>query len=332
MQESSSAKRRGQTGYPRANRHAMTLEWSDFKVLLALARADSVAGAARDLQVDKSTISRRLAALEEAVGAKLLIRGGREFSWTREGRVMLEAAEATEAATVAALRAVRESKVDVKGSVRVSVAPAFVPVLMRQMIPALRQAHPQLSVELRGAYQRADLAKGDAEIAVRMARPEEPDLVARRAFDCGWFVFAATSYLASRGRPATFDELARHDLVLYAENLHGALPMRWMEAHAAPAVSRVDSLETACQAISAGAGIAVLPAFVADSEPALQRVFPDSVATNIGWIVYHESVRDAARVRVVADALAEFFQTHESMFLGGPAQGSCEPGSANFRA
>ena len=298
----------------------MTMEWSDLKVVLALARAGSVAGAARELQVDHSTISRRLTALEEAVGAKLLIRGGREFSWTREGRAVLEAAEATEAATAAALRAVRASKVDVNGSVRVSVAPAFVQVLMRQVIPALRQAHPMLSVELSGNYQRADLTKGDADIAVRMARPEEPQLVARRAFDCGWFAYAAASYLEAHGRPTSFDELARHDLVLYAENLHSAPPARWMEAYrgSAPAVSRTDSLETACQAIQAGAGIAVLPAFVADPVPELQRVFPDSVAINTGWLVYHESVRDTSRVRVVVDALLEFFQAHEATFLGAP--------------
>lgn len=307
----------------------MTLEWSDFKVLLALARAGSVAGAAREMQVDSSTISRRLAALEESVGAQLLIRGGREFSWTSEGRAMLDAAETTEAATAAALRAVRASKVDVQGSVRVSVAPAFVQILMREMIPALRLAHPALSVELVGAYKRADLAKGEADIAVRMMRPEEPDLVARRAFDCAWFVYAAASYLQLRGRPATFDELARHDLVLYAENLHSAPPTRWLEAYkgSAPAVSRNDSLETAREATQAGAGIAVLPAFAADSVPELQRVFPDRAAANTGWVVYHESVRDTARVRVVADALVEFFHAHEAVFLGGPPLAAPAPGA-----
>ena len=105
----------------------MTPDWRDFKVLLALARAGSVAGAARELQVHNSTVSRRLAALEEAVGAKLLIRGGREFSWTAEGRTLLEAAEAMEAATTGALRAVRTSKVGVEGSVCISASPAFVP-------------------------------------------------------------------------------------------------------------------------------------------------------------------------------------------------------------
>jgi DNA-binding transcriptional LysR family regulator len=305
----------------------MALEWSDFKVLLALARAGSVAGAARELQVDNSTVSRRLAALEEAVGAQLLVRGGREFSWTSEGRAVLEAAEATEAATAAALRAVRASKVEVQGSVRISVAPAFVLVLMRHMIPALRQAYPLLSVELIGAYMRADLAKGDADIAVRMARPDESNLVARRAFDCAWFVYAATAYLESRGRPASFDDLPRHDLVLYAENLHNAPPIRWLEAYkgSASVVSRNDSLETALQAAQAGAGIVVVPAFAGDPLADLERVFPDSVAANVGWIVYHESVRDTPRVRVVADALMEFFRTHEAQFLGGQPRGPQVP-------
>jgi DNA-binding transcriptional LysR family regulator len=296
----------------------MTPEWSDFKVVLALARAGSVAGAARDLQVDSSTISRRLAALEEALGARLLIRGGREFLLTTEGRAVLQAAEAMETATAAAVRMLRASKVDAEGSVRVSVAPAFVQILMRQLIPALRQAHPLLSVELRGAYQRADLARGDADIALRMARPDEPHLVARRAFDCDWFVYAAATYLQAQGRPATFDELARHDLVLYAETMHNTAPLRWMEAFkgAAHAVSRVDSLETACQAILAGGGIAVLPAFIADPLPELQRVFADCVAVNTGWVVCHEAVRDTARVRVVADALVAFFGEHAAMFSG----------------
>ena len=299
----------------------MSLEWSDFKVLLALSRAGSVAAAARELQVDNSTISRRLGALEDAVGAKLLIRGGREFTWTCEGRALLEAAVAMEAATAAAMRTVRASKVDVQGTVRVSVAPAFLQVVMRHVIPVLRQAHPLLSVELMGSYLRADLAKGDAEIALRMAHPEEPDLVARRAFDCAWWTYAAATYLESHCRPTTFADLAKHDLVLYAENLHSAPPARWMEAYkgSAPAASRTDSLETASQAAQAGGGIAVLPAFVGDAMPELQRVFPERVALNTGWVVYHASLRDTSRVRVVADALVEFFQTHEAMFLGGAA-------------
>jgi len=307
----------------------MRAEWSDFRVLLALARGCSVAGAARELHVDQSTISRRLSALEEALGAKLLIRGGREFSWTAEGRAVLEAAEQMEAAAAAALRAVRTSKVEVEGSVRVSVAPAFAHLLMRGLVPTLREAHPQLGVAIESSFSRADLAKGEADIALRMMRPSEPDLVAKRAFDCGWFAYASLAYLTAHGKPTTHDELPQHALVLYAEILHSAPPARWLETykHKARATTRVDSLETASQAAEADAGIAVLPAFVGERISALSRVFPDAVAVNTGWVVYHACVRDNTRVRVVADALHEFFRSHASLFLGRDA----EPSSSDAR-
>lgn len=307
------------------------LEWSDLRVLLALSRAGSVAGAARELRVDSSTISRRLAALEEAVEAKLLIRGGREFSWTCEGRAMVAAAETIDCAVAGALRAVRASKVEAQGNVCVSIAPAFLQPLMVELLPALRRAHPLLSVELRAAFARADLAKGEADIALRMARPEEPDLIARRAFDCAWFVYASESYLAARGRPRCYEELAQHELVLYADNLRAAPPTRWMDAYKGPSTNttRVDSLEIASAAASAGGGIAVLPGFLGDPLPALRRVFAESIAVNTGFIVFHESVRDASRVRVVADALLEFFQTREALYAGrlsesAPAQALSE--------
>ncbi|MEJ8821367.1 LysR family transcriptional regulator [Variovorax humicola] len=305
----------------------MTPEWSDFKVLLALARAGSVAGAARELQVDHSTISRRLAALEEAVGARLLIRGGREFAFTAEGRTLLEAGQAMEATLTQALRTVRSAKAEVDGNVRVSVSPGFVPVLIRLLLPALRETHPELRVELDGGFQRVDLARGDADIAVRMARPEEPDLVACHVFDCGWSVYAAESYLAARGYPATFDELAGHELVLYAEDMHHVVPLKWMERYRGPAgkLSRMDNLEIACQAIAAGGGIGVLPCFIADAVPGLRRVFAERVAVNPGWVVYHEAARDTPRIRVVADALGAFFRAHAAMFMGDATSGGTMP-------
>lgn len=304
----------------------MEPEWSDFKVLLALASAGSVAGAARELQVDNSTVSRRLAALEEAVGAKLIIRGGREFNWTSEGRTLLDAAEAMEAAAMQATCSVRSAKAEVEGTVRVSVAPAFVPILMQLMLPALRKKHPGLSVELSGDYRQAGLAKGEADVAVRMVRPSEGDLVARRAFDCGWFVFASKAYLEAHGRPASHAALSQHRLVLYIEAMHSVAPLRWMEQHRGSArqVSRVDNLEIACQTIAADGGIAVLPCFIADAIPHLQRVFPECIDVNTGWIVYHEAARDAARIHAVVEALAEFFERNEPIFSGDG--GHCRAG------
>ena len=299
----------------------MEPEWGDFKVLLALARAGSVAGAARELQVDHSTVSRRLAALEEALGAKLAVRGGRDFHWTAEGHTMLAAAEAMQSAAALATRTVRSAKAEVEGTVRVSLAPGFVPILIRLLLPALRERHPGLNVELRGDYQRVDLAKGEAELAVRMARPGEPDLVGRRAFDCGWCVYASRAYLDTHGRPASHAALSQHRLVLYAESMHANAPLRWLETYLGPApqVSRFDNLEIVCQAIAADAGIAVLPCLIGDPVASLERVFREPVSVNTGWIIYHETVRDSARIRVVVDALVDFFERNAAMFSGAGA-------------
>lgn len=302
----------------------MAMEWSDFKVLLALQRGGSVAGAARGLQVDNSTISRRLAALEQAVGARLLIRGGREFSFTAEGRSLLQAAHAMEVATADAMRAVHSARQEVQGLVRVAVPPGLVPLLVRLMLPSLREAHPLLDVALRSTHQRVDPDQGDADIAVCIARPDQPQLIARRAFDCDWFVYAAEAYLAAQGWPHSPDELAQHQLVLYLESMHeGLTALKWLEAWRGNArrLARVDSLEIACQTISAGGGIAVLPGFIADALPQLRRVFPAHIAQSPGWVAYHEAARGCLRIRAVAEALMGFFSAQRRLFSAGDSSG-----------
>ena len=293
-------------------------EWSDFRVLVALARAGSVAGAARELHVDHSTVSRRLAALEAAVGTMLVIRGGREFNLTADGRSLLAAAEAMQAAATPAVLAIRRAKAGLAGLVRVSVAPGFVPPLMRLLLPPLRVQHPELEVELVGAYHRADIAHGEVDIALRMVRPTEPDLVARRAVETGWFLFASRDYLDLHGWPASPADLGRHRLVLYVEAMHNVPALRWIEQYRCDGqhAFRVDNLEIARDAMSADAGIGVLPYFIAATAPNLMRVLPEPVDVNVGWIVYHETQRDTARIRAVASALPSCFETHAEWFSG----------------
>jgi len=138
---------------------------------------------------------------------------------------------------------VRTAKVDVSGTVRVSVAPAFVLILTRGMLPGVRAEYPDLDIELGGAYQPVDLARGEADIALRMARPEEPDLVARRAFDLGWFVHASKAYLDAQGYTASFEELRQHRLVLLAVTESFALGARRRGTNISPVCALEDSLK-----------------------------------------------------------------------------------------
>ena len=294
------------------------MEWSHLKVLLALERGGSIAGAARDLRIDHSTVSRQLAALEEAVGAQLVIRASSGLTWTPQGTRLLKAAAAMDSAATEAMRDVRGDAAEMRGIVRLSVPTGYLPILIRLLLPRLELDHPNLKVELDGTYQQVDLGRGGADIAVRMSRPTEPDLVARRAFGEAWFAYASNEYGARRGLPGTPENLARHDLVLFAERLHSLEPLGWMEPYCGEKAARVrvDSIEAAAQIVSAGGGIAVLPAFVAHASPSLSKALPEPVATKIGWIVYHEALRNSARTRAVANMLARVFQEQKAVFMG----------------
>jgi len=292
-------------------------DWDDFKILVALARGGSVAGAARILAIDHSTVSRRLAALEDAVGARLVQRGGHDFAWTAEGRSALAAAEAIEASVAEATRTIRAAKLEIAGTVRISCPPGIVAALTR-MLPAVREKHPLLAIELSADNRTVDLARGEADIAVRMFRPTEPGLVCRRTFELGWGVYASNAYVAEYGSPASMDDLPSHRLVLYVEAMHRVAGPRWIEDHRGTAsrLTRVDNTEVAGHVISSGGGIGIIPCIVADARPEMVRVFPAPVAFNTGWIVYHEAMRDTARVRAAVDALVEFYESHVGMFSG----------------
>lgn len=295
----------------------MSPEWSDLKVVLAVARARSVAGAARAMGVDQSTVSRRLAALEDSVGAALVVRGGREVTLTAEGRLLLEAAERVEAIVDEAALALRASKTEVSGTVRITCPPGA----LRHIITALkaaREKYPQLAYEASGDYRTLDLTKGEADLALRGFRPTEPDLVVRKLVDIGWAVYASRPYQAARGLPATFGELASHALVLYPAAMHSVLGMKWMDNHKGPGteVMRVDNIELAQQVILAGDGIGVLPSFMVSHYPDVIRVFPDRVAQTTFYCVYHETARNTARVRIAADVIAEYFEANAAMFDG----------------
>ena len=304
----------------------MNPEWSDFKIVLALGRAGSVAGAARALGVDNSTVSRRLAALEEALGARLVLRGGRELGLTAEGRTALAAAEAVEAAVADATRTIRSAKLEVAGVVSVTCASGLVTIITRLLQPLLAR-QPLLSIELSADNRTVDLARGEADIAVRMFRPTETGLVARRAIELGWAAYASKIYLAECRTPASAAELGQHRLVLYTEAMHRVPGPRWLEDNrgAAKIAMRADNTEVAGHAIASGMGIGVVPCFAGDARPELVRVFPEPVASASGWLVYHETLRDAARVRAALEVLSELFDTHAALFSGTPHRRPEEP-------
>ncbi len=308
----------------------MEPNWDDLKVLLALARGGSVAGAARELNVDHSTVSRRLAAIEDSFGAQLLVRGGREFAWTAEGRTVLAAAEATEATIVAATRQVRTARQEVAGTVRVATTPGTLAILA-PALPSYQKRYPALVLEFLANFGRVDLAKGVADIALRYAKPAEPDLIGRHVVDTGFALYASKPYLSQHGMPESPAVLSRHRLVLYAESMHRyGVGLRWLEDHRRDetVTTRVDNLQSAEQLMSLGRGIGSLPCYQGDLNSALQRVFPEPIAQHAGYLVYHVSLRDAARIRAALEVLTETLASLADAFSGrAPGAGRASEGN-----
>lgn len=297
-------------------------EWGDFKVMLALSQGGSIAGAARILGVDSSTISRRLAAMEEVVGAVLVTRGGRDFQLTPEGRSAVAAAEKIRVAVETATAEIRAAKQEIEGVIKIScvgsVFHMFVP-----MLDGLRENYPKLLVDLNDADHLVSLAKGEADIAIRMVRPTEPDLIVRKAFEFGWLVVASKTYVETHGLPARPEDLRKHHLILYGEDRLHHPGFKWLEQFHDKngKATRVSNTSVAVRSIVAGVGIGVLPIFEIGNELGLVRVFPDPVLFHTAWLAYHESSRNTARVRVVIDALVEFLDTRADFLAGRTSVG-----------
>jgi len=296
----------------------MDPDWNDFRVLLALSRGGSVAAAARELKVDQSTVSRRLAAIEEAFGCLLLVRGGREFSWTAEGRTALAAAEAVEAAILAATQRLHSSRVESAGVVRVSVTPGNAVILL-DILPRFQDQYPDLKLDLTGTTERVDLAKGEADIAFRFGDPTGPDLIARHVTKGGWCLFGSEPYLQAHGNPKSTADLPRHHLVLYVASMHRvASGLRWLEEfnREDTVITRVDNLQAAWQMIAIGRGLGVLPVFFEHTNPGLVRALPEPVVFSNGYRVYHASLRNVTRVRAALDVLSAAIEAHSHMWTG----------------
>ena len=294
----------------------MALDWDDLRILVALDAAGSVSAAARALKVDHSTVSRRLAALEDGLGARMVTRSPDGLVWTDAGRAALTSARAIEAELVGLARRIDQAS-SVEGTVRVSVPSGMATLLSRWLAP-MRETHPKLRVEVTGATHQVDLRRREADLAVRMAQPTQPDLVARLAVTLGWALYASVDYLARRGTPSAVDDLAGHDLVLYAPPMTSIAGAAWLEQHqagGAPTV-RVENTASAILAMVDGLGIGVIPCYLAADQATLRRVFPEVVASNRGWVVYHEDDRERAAISAVADEILAVFDRERALLSG----------------
>src|SRR6185503_4793673 len=251
------------------------LDWDDVRYFLAAARAGSLAGAARALGIEHSTIGRRLAGFERSLGAAAVLRNPDGLQLTALGRQLLPLAEEVER-SVRAVSALASSE-----KLRVRLAtPSGMSRLFVQGLARLRDRHPELVLEIVSGSRLVDLKRGEADLAVRVGPVTDAELVVKKQCELGQAVYAARSYL--RGR-STIDveDLAGHDVVAFEPALAATPAARWLEArsHNANIVLRSREMTDMLIAIVSGLGIGVLPCFMGDAESELIRLTRQPVAT-----------------------------------------------------
>ncbi len=292
-------------------------DWGDFKIVLALGRGGSVAAAGRLLEIDSSTVSRRLSAIEAALAATLVIRGGREFCLTSEGKDAFAAAETIEATIAHAASAIHAAKTDLEGVVKITCVSTITNMLL-PFQEFVTSRHPRLKVQFIPTNRTLDLAKGEADIALRNVWPTEGDVIPRRGFELGMGVYASKNYLAQHSTPQTHQDLRAHRLVQYSENMLHLPWFAWIEQFADPEkpATRMESTESASGIVSAGGGIGVITCAQGDALANAVRVFPEPIQLIQTWFVFHETSRNSARIKAIVELLVEFTEARRELFRG----------------
>jgi len=289
------------------------LDWDDLRYFLSAARKKTLAGAARSLGVEHTTIGRRLSALERRLGAVLFHRGPEGLTLTELGQQIAPLVEDVERTVVR----VRELVATRAARVRLAVPSGFTPLFASRLAELARE-HPGLSLEIVSGSALVDLGRQQADLAIRSGAITDHALVVRKLCESGFSLYASPAYLARH--PGRFDpeDLTGHELIGYDPSLAALPAATWLEQRAASAtvVLRSREMTDMLAAASSGAGLAVLPCMLADPDPTLCRLTPGIVASRTLSLVYRREERLSEHVRAVARFVVSVVAAHAERIRG----------------
>ena len=277
------------------------MNWDDVRIFLAVARSGQILGAARRLGLNHATVSRRLAALESELKAKLVNRTTTGTELTTDGERFMETAERMESEMIAVRAALARSDDDVTGVVRIGAPDGFGVAWLASHLGGITERHPGLSVQLVPIPRSFSLSRREADIAITVERPAEGRLVAGKLVDYTLGLYASRAYAETHGLPERAADLTSHRLVGYVEDLvinpsldyAGEFHPGWRASFC------VSSALGQTEAVRSGAGIGILHTFIARQHGDLVALPGFSPIRRAYWIVYHESLRPAQRIQTV---------------------------------
>jgi DNA-binding transcriptional LysR family regulator len=282
-------------------------DWEGLRTFVAFIEAGSLSAAARTLSVTHATISRRLQLLEHALRGPLFVRRSDDIELTRLGETVLEVARSMQQQSEQLARRLAGEDLRMSGKLRLATTEAIGTVVLTPRLPTLLARWPGLDIEFTLGHQSVSLARRDADLAIRFARPQDGELIARPLSKIDYFLCGTAACVqAWRDNPATAPFIG------YDDDVPDIPETQWLADQAArnPVRFRSSNLVTQYMAARAGVGMALLPQYLlapelqlADPEPQLQRHI---------WTVYHRDLKASPRLRAVLEWLEECFHAMPS--------------------
>jgi DNA-binding transcriptional LysR family regulator len=295
-------------------------DWNDLRYFIAVARHRSTLAAARALKMNQSTVQRRLTELERRLGRKLVKRHPTGYRLTELGQEMLPYAERVEQAVLAFGEHLEAAKREAVGVIRVTCPePLVYRITQSPLLERFQAQHPGLRVEFVMSDKYLDLAKGEADVALRSGDTDDGELVGRKLADSYWAVYASRSYLEQHGKPEKVEDLERHLLIGLDETMANHRAAKWLREVApnAKIVARNNSVLGLVYAVKSGIGIAPLPTALGDAEKDLVRVLgPIPELARIWRMLAHRDVRRTPRVSAFFDFMVAEVEALKPILTG----------------
>ena len=290
-------------------------DWNDLRYFLGAAREGSTLAAARVLRTSQTTVARRIAALEDALGFPLFEKRQAGYILTPAGHELLDRAVQVEASATGFADAAAAKSRDLTGTVKITTEEVYAITLLAPILRELHERHPHILIDLDTSQQVRDLGAGEADISLRSTKGDAQTggLVGRQLCIDDWSLYCSRDYAARHGLPTSLKDLANHPIIgggggTLWRHYEAFLRSLGLEKQVAMHHATSGGLLTG---IRSGFGIAVLPCVVADADPDLVRCLPPREGHGrVLWLLTHERVRHTPRVRVVIDFLYERLSRH----------------------
>jgi DNA-binding transcriptional LysR family regulator len=292
-------------------------DWDDLRFFLAVARAGRLTAAARQLEADHTTVSRRISALEGALRAKLFERRPQGYSLTEQGERLLGLAEGMETQALAVASQVGGADLALSGTVRIGAPDGIGTYFLAPELGALAERHPSLTLQLVALPRTFSLSRREADIAITLEQPTEGRLVSRKLTDYRLRLYASRDYLARHGPMADLADLSGRTLVTYVADLIYSPVLDYFSGLEKYTARRYECASVVAQleAVRAGVGVGILHDYAVRQFPELQAVLPEVSYLRTYWLVTHADVRNLRRVEEVYSFILSRVRANRGLFV-----------------